>query len=80
MSGNDEAHNHEGLLLNSTSPNKRSLTNYFVDYVKKTKYFVPCTLLSPSNTINNRSFKGNQISSSKIQLKKSIEQQPNRGE
>ncbi|CAF1231960.1 unnamed protein product [Adineta ricciae] len=50
MNTNDDHHNYEGLLLSSTSSNKRSLTNHFVDYVKKTKYFVPCTVLSPSKT------------------------------
>jgi hypothetical protein len=76
MTTNDEVHNYEGLLLTSTSSNKRSLTNHFVDYVKKTKYFVPCTLLSPSKTILDPSVKENPISSSKIQSKKSTEQPP----
>jgi hypothetical protein len=80
MNNNDEAQNNDGLLLNSTSSNKRSLTNHFVDYVKKTKYFVPCTVLSPSKTtIIDQSTKENQTPSSKIQLKKPIEQQPKRG-
>jgi hypothetical protein len=65
MSNNDDAHNYEGLLLTSTSSNKRSLTNHFVDYVKKTKYFVPCTLLSPSKTTIDQSTKENQTPSSK---------------
>ena len=76
MNNNDEVQNYEGLLLTSTSSNKRSLTNHFVDYVKKTKYFVPCTLLSPSKTtIIDQSTKENQTSSAK----KPIEQQPKRG-
>jgi len=80
MSNNDEAHNYEVLLLTSTSSNKRSLTNHFVDYVKKTKYFVPCTLLSPSKTTTiDQSTKENQTPISKIQRKKPLEQQPKRG-
>ncbi|CAF0943591.1 unnamed protein product [Rotaria sordida] len=75
MSNIDEVHSYEGLLLTSTSSNKRSLTNQFVDCVKKTKYFVPCTLLSPSKTMNGQTKKDNQI----LQLKKPIEQQPKRG-
>lgn len=79
MSNNDEIHNYEGLLLTSTSSNKRTLTNHFVDYVKKTKYFVPCTLLSPSKaTTINQSIKEN-TPTSKIQRKKPLEQQPKRG-
>jgi hypothetical protein len=42
-----------------------------VDYVKKTKYFVPCTLLSPSKTTIDQPIKENPT----IQRKKSIEQQ-----
>jgi hypothetical protein len=38
----------DGLLITSTSSNKRSLTEHFVDYVKKTKCLVPCSILSPS--------------------------------
>jgi hypothetical protein len=76
MTTNDEVHNYEGLLLTSTSSNKRSLTNHFVDYVKKTKYFVPCTLLSPSKTTLDPIVKENPTSSSKIQSKKSTEQPP----
>jgi len=79
MSNKDEVHNYEGLLLTSTSSNKRSLTNHFVDYVKKTKYCVPCTLLSPSKTTIDQSTKENQTPSSKIHLKTPIEQQPKRG-
>lgn len=79
MSHIDEVHNYEGLLLTSTSSNKRSLTNHFVDYVKKTKYFVPCTLISPSKTTIDQSIKDNPTSSSKIQQKKPLEQQPKRG-
>ena len=75
MTTNDEVHNYEGLLLTSTTSNKRSLTNHFFDYVKKTKYFVPCTLLSPSKTSLIPSVKDNPASSSK----KSIEQPPKRG-
>ncbi|CAF0909556.1 unnamed protein product [Rotaria sp. Silwood1] len=75
MSNNDELHNYEGLLLTSASSNKRSLTNQFVDCVKKTKYFVPCTLLSPSKTMNDQIIKDTQ----KLQPKKPIEQQPKRG-
>ncbi|CAF2517640.1 unnamed protein product, partial [Rotaria sp. Silwood2] len=75
MSNNDEAHGYEGLLITSASSNKRSLANHFVDCVKKTKYFVPCTLLSPSKTINDQTIKDTQI----LQLKKPIEQQPKRG-
>ncbi|CAF4431774.1 unnamed protein product, partial [Adineta steineri] len=47
---------------------------HFVDCVKKTKYFVPCTILSPSKTtiIDQQSFKENPSSS----LKKPLEQQP----
>jgi hypothetical protein len=79
MNNNDEVHNYEGLLLTSTSSNKRSLTNHFVDYVKKTKYFVPCTLSSPSKTTIDQSTKENQPPVSKIQVKKPREQQPKRG-
>jgi hypothetical protein len=79
MSNNAEALNYEGLLLTSNSSNKRSLTNHFVDYVKKTKYFVPCTLLSPSKTTIDQSTKENQTPISKIQRKKPLEQQPKRG-
>jgi hypothetical protein len=71
MNNNDEAHSYEGLLLTSTTSNKRSLTNHVVDYVKKTKYFVPCTLLSPSKTTIDQPIKENPT----IQRKKSIEQQ-----
>ncbi len=71
MNTNDDVHSYEGVLVNSTSSNKRSLTNHFVDYVKKTKYFVPCTLLSPS-----KSTKENPTSSQK----QPIEQQAKRGE
>lgn len=39
--------NDEGLLITPTSSNKRSLTEHFVDYVKKSKRLVPCALLSP---------------------------------
>lgn len=48
MATNDDIHTYEGLLLSSTSSNKRSLTNHFVDYVKRTKSIVPpCKLSSP---------------------------------
>jgi len=47
----------EGLLITSTSSNKRSLTEHFVDYVKKTKCFVPCTILSPTKKENPSSSK-----------------------
>lgn len=80
MSNKDEAPSYEPLLVTSVSSNKRSLTNQFVDCVKRTKYFVPCALLSPSKTtINNQSIKENQVLSSKIQMKQSIEEQPKRG-
>ncbi|CAF3291930.1 unnamed protein product [Rotaria socialis] len=80
MSNNDEALNYEGLLVTSASSNKRSLTNQFVDCVKKSKYFVPCTLLSPSKTtMNDQSIKENPVLSAKTQPKKSIEKQPKRG-
>jgi len=75
MNNNDDVHNYEGVLLNSTSSNKRSLTNHFVDYVKKTKYFVPCTLLSPSKSTIDQSTKENPTSS----RKQPIEQQAKRG-
>ncbi|CAF0792703.1 unnamed protein product [Adineta steineri] len=79
MNNNDDGHSYEGLLLTSTTSNKRSLTNHFVDCVKKTKYFVPCTILSPSKTtiIDQQTFKENPSSS----LKKPLEQQqpPKRG-
>lgn len=75
MTNNDEIPNYEGLLLTSTSSNKRTLTNHFVDYVKKGKYFVPCTLLSPSKTTFNPSVKEAKAPSSK----KSLDQQAKRG-
>ncbi|CAF4420253.1 unnamed protein product [Adineta steineri] len=67
MNNNDDGHSYEGLLLTSTTSNKRSLTNHFVDCVKKTKYFVPCTILSPSKTtiIDQQTFKENPSSSLK---------------
>jgi hypothetical protein len=79
MNNNDEVHSYEGLLLTSASSNKRSLTNHVVDYVKKSKYFVPCTLLSPSKTTIDQSIKDNPTSLPKILRKKPIEQQPKRG-
>ncbi|CAF4187725.1 unnamed protein product, partial [Rotaria magnacalcarata] len=80
MSNNDEALTYEGLLVTSASSNKRSLTNQFVDCVKRSKYFVPCALLSASKTtMNDQSIKENPVLSSKTQLKKSVEQQPKRG-
>ena len=72
MTNNDEIANYEGLLLTSTSSNKRTLTNHFVDYVKKGKYFVPCTLLSPSKTTFESSVK-------EPNAKKSLDQQAKRG-
>lgn len=65
MTNNDEIPNYEGLLLTSASSNKRTLTNHFVDYVKKGKYFVPCALISPSKTTFEPSVKDSTGSSSK---------------
>lgn len=83
MNKNDEEHSYEGLLLNSASSNKRSLTNQFVDCVKRTKYFVPCALLSPSKTIINQAtattMKEHPTISFNIPQKKPIDQQPKRG-
>lgn len=46
----------EGLLINSTSSNKRSLTTHFVDYMRKTKCLVPCSLF-PAHKIAEESVK-----------------------
>jgi hypothetical protein len=40
----------KGLLITPTSTHKRSLTEHFVDYVKKSKRLVPCAILSPTKT------------------------------
>ncbi|CAF2751426.1 unnamed protein product [Rotaria sp. Silwood2] len=41
----------ERLVITSTSSNKRSLTEHFVDYVKKTKCLAPYGNISPSKKI-----------------------------
>jgi hypothetical protein len=56
----------EGLLITSTSSNKRSLTEHFVDYVKKTKCIVPCTILSPPTKNSSSSKRGKFYSLKKI--------------
>ena len=38
----------KGLLITATSANKRSLTEQLVNYVKKSKCFVPCAIASPA--------------------------------
>jgi hypothetical protein len=44
----------EGLLITSTSGNKRSITEHFVDYVKKTKCFAPCNILPKENSSSTK--------------------------
>ena len=56
----------ENLLITSSASNKRSLTEHFVDYVKKSKCIVPCTIF-PKET-SSSTHRGKLLSSEKERL------------
>lgn len=76
----EEAHHHyEGVVYSPATPNKRSLADHLVGYVKKTSQCVPRGfVLSPKRKINSIAvspMKIKQTGSSKTRMNKPVENQ-----